>query len=193
LRNVIRQLDIRRAQVLIEVIVAEVNDQTARELGIQWQATDDEFTDRGFIGGTNFPGSSGNGGIFGVARTPGCWPAPAVSTSATSSARRNCRAATPNSCRIGALAKALTRRFQHQRAVDPVDDHPGSPGGAILSVGQEVPFLTGQYESTGTTTSGGGGFSGQQGRRGQPVPDHRAQGSGPQAARSPRISTRATR
>ncbi len=36
LRRVISQLDIRRAQVLVEAIIAEVTEDTARELGVQW-------------------------------------------------------------------------------------------------------------------------------------------------------------
>ncbi|MEM8936316.1 MAG: type II secretion system secretin GspD [Pseudomonadota bacterium] len=36
LRNVVSQLDVRRAQVLIEAIIIEVNDRTARELGLQF-------------------------------------------------------------------------------------------------------------------------------------------------------------
>ena len=66
LKDVVRQLDIRRAQVLIEALVAEVSDNIAREIGIQWQATDNDFGDNGVLGGTNFPGANGTGGIIGA-------------------------------------------------------------------------------------------------------------------------------
>lgn len=36
LQNVIAQLDVRRAQVLVEAIIVEVSDTTARELGVQY-------------------------------------------------------------------------------------------------------------------------------------------------------------
>ena len=36
LKRVISQLDIRRAQVLVEAIIAEVGEDTARDLGVQW-------------------------------------------------------------------------------------------------------------------------------------------------------------
>ena len=36
LKHVISQLDIRRAQVLVEAVIAEVSEDTARELGVQW-------------------------------------------------------------------------------------------------------------------------------------------------------------
>ncbi len=36
LKSVIRQLDVRRAQVLVESVIAEVSTETSRELGVQW-------------------------------------------------------------------------------------------------------------------------------------------------------------
>ena len=39
LRSVINQLDIRRAQVYIEAIIAELSDDKAANLGIQWQSS----------------------------------------------------------------------------------------------------------------------------------------------------------
>ena len=40
LRRVISQLDIRKAQVLVEAVIAEVSDTAARELGVQWLFAD---------------------------------------------------------------------------------------------------------------------------------------------------------
>ncbi len=42
LRSVIQQLDIPRAQVHIEAIIAEVSLDTSKELGVQWLAKDDD-------------------------------------------------------------------------------------------------------------------------------------------------------
>ena len=39
LTNVVRSLDVRREQVLVEAIIVEVSDQTARELGLQYVAS----------------------------------------------------------------------------------------------------------------------------------------------------------
>ncbi len=39
LKNVVGQLDLRRAQVLVEAIIVEISDNTARELGIQYFIT----------------------------------------------------------------------------------------------------------------------------------------------------------
>ncbi len=158
LKDLVRKLDIRRAQVLIEAMIVEVTDDQAKQLGIQWQATDDDFNDRGFIGGTNYPqpgpgivntqvglatpqglaalGGSGGlnlGYILGSVKFPG---------------------SKDSTVQLGALANALstdgggnvlsqpsTMALDHQKA--------------MLSVGQEVPFLTGRYQ-TGASTGGFG-------------------------------------
>ncbi len=53
LESVIRQLDIRRSQVLVDAIIAEVGENKARQLGIQW-AVFDLSGDTAPVGGTNF-------------------------------------------------------------------------------------------------------------------------------------------
>ncbi|WP_462401283.1 type II secretion system secretin GspD [Pseudomonas sp. Marseille-QA0332] len=42
-RNIVEQLDIRRAQVMVEAIIAEVSDTRAEELGVQWLFADERF------------------------------------------------------------------------------------------------------------------------------------------------------
>jgi len=54
LKSVIRQLDIRRAQVLVEGVVAEVGSDTSAEFGIQWRTTNNPNNGKTVIGGTNF-------------------------------------------------------------------------------------------------------------------------------------------
>ncbi|WP_433886287.1 type II secretion system secretin GspD [Pseudomonas vranovensis] len=53
-RNIVEQLDVRRAQVVVEAIIAEVSDSRAEELGVQWLFADEKFG----AGTVNF-GSSG--------------------------------------------------------------------------------------------------------------------------------------
>ncbi|MFZ0256995.1 MAG: type II secretion system secretin GspD [Gammaproteobacteria bacterium] len=57
LMEVVRQLDVRRAQVLVEAVIAEVTREKATELGVQWRATTDP-SERGIFGGTNFSGAN---------------------------------------------------------------------------------------------------------------------------------------
>ena len=70
LRSVIEQLDVRRAQVYVEALIAEVQADRAAEFGIQWQALD-ALGNGGTqgIGGTNFTSNVGTN-ILGVAATP---------------------------------------------------------------------------------------------------------------------------
>ncbi|MCB1569360.1 MAG: hypothetical protein KDI69_11165, partial [Xanthomonadales bacterium] len=69
LSSVVRQLDVRRAQVLVEAVIAEVTDDLADEIGVQWQSTNFDG-ERGYIGGTNYPGAGGVGGIINAMQNP---------------------------------------------------------------------------------------------------------------------------
>ncbi|WP_394208150.1 type II secretion system secretin GspD [Pseudomonas putida] len=42
-RAIVEHLDIRRAQVVVEAIIAEVSDSSAQELGVQWLFADEKF------------------------------------------------------------------------------------------------------------------------------------------------------
>lgn len=53
LQAVIRQLDIRRAQVHVDAVIAEITQGKDAALGIQWRGTN-ELSGNGAIGGTNF-------------------------------------------------------------------------------------------------------------------------------------------
>jgi len=61
LKSVIGQLDIRRAQVMVEAIIAEVSSDRAAELGVQW-LLDGSVSDRP-VGAVNFGGSGTGGGV----------------------------------------------------------------------------------------------------------------------------------
>ena len=58
LQDVIRKLDIRRAQVQVEAVIAEVSSSTAAALGVQWQSTQDT-AGSGVFGGTSFQSPTG--------------------------------------------------------------------------------------------------------------------------------------
>ena len=150
LRSIIDRLDIRRAQVYIEALVVEVSANRAAEFGIQWQALSGIGRSgvQGF-GGTNFgvrgsgnniidaainPGTLGQGlniGILnGVVTIPGlgeilnlAFLARALETDADAN--------------ILATPALLTLDNEEARII----------------VGQNVPFITGQYAQTGSSTS----------------------------------------
>lgn len=152
LEAVIRQLDVRRAQVQVEAIIVEVSDELASELGVQWQSADLSEDGRGVIGGTNFGGTTGTGGIVGGLTNPlsvirgnglnvgylrGSITLPIGGQDVTV-------------FQLGALVKALRGDGRANVLSSPsivTLDHQE----AQIKVVQEVPFLTGQYTNTSTT------------------------------------------
>ncbi len=151
LEAVIRQLDVRRAQVLVEAVIAEVSDDLADELGIQWGLTnyDGGENESGVIGGTIFPGAGGSGSLAGAIQNPinalgpglnlgyinGTFKLPGTDTTLF---------------QVGALVKALRGDGRANVLSNPsivTLDHQE----AEIKVVQEVPFLTGQYTNTSTT------------------------------------------
>lgn len=156
LSSVVRQLDVRRAQVMVEAVIAEVSDELADELGVQWQSTSagrgpDGSIGQGVIGGTNFPGRGGVGGILGVMANP----ANVGSGLSLGYVQGTVRIPGPNGTsidvlQIGALVRALRgdgrANILSRPSVITLDNQ-----AAEFKVAQEVPFLTGSY----TTASGG--------------------------------------
>ena len=138
LADVVRQLDIRRNQVLIEAVIAEVSDQTASELGVQWQVPLGSDTSHAVIGGTNF-GSDGNN-ILGAAINPlgvgNGLNLGYIDGTVTIGDR--------TIFRLGALVTALrgdgTSNILSTPSILTLDNQE-----AEIKVAQEVPFLTGQY------------------------------------------------
>jgi general secretion pathway protein D len=160
LASVVRQLDVRRAQVMVEAVIAEVSDELADELGVQWQATSaDKNSDgslaKGVIGGTNFPGRGGVGGILGAMVNP-LSVGPGLNLGYVGG---TLKIPGPNGTsidvlQIGALIHALRgdgrANILSQPSVITLDNQP-----AEFKVAQEVPFLTGSYAATGATGSTG--------------------------------------
>ena len=156
LRSVIRQLDIRRAQVLIEAVIAEVAEEKAKEFGIQWQsfADDNGQIGRGVFGGTNFTGPNG-GNIIGALADPFGLPGGLnlgwVDGTITVPGPNGRDITILN---IGALVRALNAdtgtNILSTPTIVTMDNQE-----ALIEVGQEVPFIQGEF----TTPVTGGGDS----------------------------------
>jgi general secretion pathway protein D len=128
LKSVIGKLDIRRAQVQIEAIIAELRNDKAVELGIEWQS---KTRDTGTVAGTNLPLTS------------------AVGSSILSYPSTVGSGISLGYFRGGDL-RALVRAF----ASDGDTNILSTPSlvtldneEASIHVGQNVPFVTGQYTS----------------------------------------------
>ena len=156
LRAAIDQLDSRRAQVYVESLIVEVDANKAADFGIQWQGILGNNGDKTIVGvGTNF-GSGVNNILNATA-------AVAQGTTATAAALAGSPA--PNNginigllrkfgglYTLGALATALDNTTGTNILSTPnlvtLDNEE-----AKIVVGQNVPFITGQYTNTGTSTS----------------------------------------
>ncbi len=148
LRAIIDTLDVRRPQVFIEALIVEVTSDLASEFGIQWQDFSG-INNRGtnVIGGTNFggvgtniiassisPGSVGQGLNVGIVK--GTINIPGIGT-ITNLALLARALETDNNANILSTPNLLTLDNEEAQIV----------------VGQQVPFVTGQYAQTGTATT----------------------------------------
>src|SRR3954466_2483358 len=142
LRAVIDQLDMRRAQVFIESLIVEVTSDQAAEFGIQWQGGLGNLqsgSSAGVFGGPNFGAAGQN--IFGIAQNPatagtglnigvarGTITLPGIGTVAN----------------LQFLARALETNNKANILSTPniltLDNEE-----ARITVGQNVPFVTGQF------------------------------------------------
>jgi len=154
IQSVINQLDIRRAQVLVEAIIAEVAVDTARELGIQWQAF--SSGDSGFFGGTNF--QTGGRNILNLSAAAGELGEDGLLLPGRGMNLGYVRGRTSllgvEILEIGALARALATDANTNVLSTPsivtLDNHEAS-----INVGQEVPFLSGSFATQGIATGEG--------------------------------------
>ncbi len=146
LRSVIDQLDVRRAQVYIESLIVEVTADKAAEFGIQWLGlSGDSSSNYRVGGGTTF--STGGDNILNLGTGKG---AVLPGTGLTLGVFRQINGVLG----LGALARALESDANTNILSTPnlitLDNEE-----AKIIVGQNVPFITGQY-----TTQASGGAAG---------------------------------
>ena len=154
LRAVIEKLDVRRAQVYIEALIAEVSTEKASEFGFQWAAGTNV---RGGTAGAvaNFPASGVP--IVGAAAADSAVLAGSLSKAAGLSLAYVGKDITlPNGTTVkglGALARAL-----EEQSIANILSTPNlltlDNAEAKIIVGKNVPFLTGSFSQTGGTTTG---------------------------------------
>ncbi|MBW4048913.1 MAG: type II secretion system secretin GspD [Proteobacteria bacterium] len=157
LRGVIQQLDVRRAQVYVEALIAEVDANKAAQLGIQWQALAGSSGNQNAIyGGSNF----GTGGSNIINLQAGI----SAGGTAAGTAIANGTLAIPNGLNIGVLHNVaglatlgLLANFLQTHDGANILSAPNlmtlDNEDAKIVVGQNVPFITGQYAQTGSTAT----------------------------------------
>ena len=148
IRAVIDRLDSRRAQVYVESLIAEVNESKVAEFGIQWQ-TPLNSTDRGTVGflGTNFRAGSGANLIDLAVRAAtgegNAIPGPGINFGTVS--------------RIAGVSILTSiANFLQGHGAGNVLSTPNlltvDNEEAKIVIGQNVPFVTGQFTNTGGTS-----------------------------------------
>jgi len=148
LRAVIDKLDARRAQVFVESLIAEVSVEKAAEFGIQWQGPLGKAGD-GVIGllGTNF--GSGGKNIINLAT--------GAATGAVAPARGLNFGAVQQT--NGVYVLGFLARFLEDSGSGNVLSTPNlltlDNEEAKIVIGQNVPFVTGQFTNTGNNNSSG--------------------------------------
>lgn len=148
LRGVIEKLDIRRAQVYVEALIAEVTSDKASALGFQWAAG--TATGGSLIGAaTNFT-QAGSGSLSSVINDPTNFGSAAGLSIAILGPETVINGQTVRS--VGGLAHALEEATNANILSTPnlltLDNTE-----AKIIVGQNVPFVTGSYASTGGSTT----------------------------------------
>lgn len=150
LRAVIDQLDQRRAQVFVESLIAEVRADKSAELGIQWQG----LIGRMGLVGTNFSTANAAGGgastnIFDLAGAFYNYKSPTWKPTLAPDTGLNMLL---GSSRLGILANLLQSTGIGNVLSTPtlltLDNEE-----AKIIVGQNVPFVTGSYTNTGSSSN----------------------------------------
>jgi general secretion pathway protein D len=152
LRSVIEKLDVRRPQIFVEALIVEVTADKAAEFGVQWQnLTGISKGGEQIIGGTNFGtnsivGASANITSVGQGLNVG------IVNGTTSIPGAGAGGAALTMINLGMLAKALETDTNANILSAPnlmtLDNEE-----AKIVVGQNVPFITGSYAQTASSTT----------------------------------------
>ena len=148
LRAALEKLDVRRAQVYVEALIVELTADRAAEFGVQWQNLSGLSGDGSQVfGGTNF-GSTGQN-IIGISANPAT-VGPGLNVGVV-----NGHITIPGVgqiLNIGVLVRALQTDANANILSTPMLLTLDNEEAAIV-IGQNVPFVTGQYALTGAATT----------------------------------------
>lgn len=151
IRQVVDMLDRRRAQVFVEALVAEITTDRAAEFGIQWQSMKPgDGGSASAFGGTNFGSKTNGTNILGLALNP-----------ASAAAGLNLIVGKGSITLPGSdtpiLNLSVLARFLESQTNTNILSTPNlimlDNEEAKIVVGQNLPFVTGQYTNTGSGTT----------------------------------------
>ncbi len=146
-RGMIDQLDQRRAQIYIESLIVEVSGDNAADFGFQWQGLLGKSGDAtGLVAGTNF--STGGSNIVSLSAAAATGTATTLGEGLNVGILRNYG----GTYALAAIARALQTQIKTNVVSTPnlitLDNEE-----AKIVVGENVPFVTGQFTNTGTATT----------------------------------------
>jgi general secretion pathway protein D len=144
LQRVVEQLDIRRAQVLVEAIIAEVTLDKTRQLGVQW-LVDGTPGGKGAVGAINFGGDSN---ISNIAATIDSGGVPSIGDGVFIGVGRFESSTVNFAAVLQALSNDADSNILSTPSLVTLDNQQ-----AEIIVGENVPFVTGEYSSTSGTSS----------------------------------------
>lgn len=158
LRAIIDQLDARRAQIFVESLIAEINSDKAAEFGVQWQNALGNRADTNNLSaaGTNY--GSGGKNLLALALS-------GLSTTATTTTAPTVLPATGLNVGLGTLiaGKTVLGVFANFLQTTGEGNILSTPNlltldneEAKIIIGQNVPFVTGQYTNSSSSSSSGG-------------------------------------
>ncbi len=151
LMDIIDRLDIRRLEVQVEAIIVEITGDTNAQLGINW-VIDGSSNNVGAGGFVSPLDSSGNSiaTIAAAVQNPAALTPSAVPNGMTFGVGRFGTSGTNFGAVLNALAGRANTNIISTPSVVTLDNEE-----AQIKVTTEVPFLTGQYASTGSATGTG--------------------------------------
>jgi general secretion pathway protein D len=150
LNQIVDKLDIRRAQVLVEAIIVEVIADKTAELGVTWAVEGDSSNTP--IAVTNFPDLGAGVVQLGAAAGSGgaVDPGSLIGEGITIGVGRISDTGVSFAAILKALQGDADTNIISTPSIVTTDNEEAS-----LNVGQEVPFVTGSYSSSGGSTVGG--------------------------------------
>lgn len=148
LQMVISQLDVRRAQVLVEAVIAEVNSSRAAELGVQWAMFDRAQGTNVPIGLTNFSNGSAGSSLAEIGGAIASKSIPAPAPGITFGLGRFVTGGFSFAALVRALESDGSSNVLSTPTLVMMDNSDGE-----ITVGQNVPFITGSF-ATPTATAG---------------------------------------
>ena len=153
LRAVVEMLDVRRAQIFVEALIAEVTADKAAEFGIQWQDLNGiNKAGANVIGGTNFGGTAGTPGVGNIISAAGNIGTVGQGLNIGIVKGTTTIPGLGTVLNLGMLAKFLENDANANILSTPnlltLDNEE-----AKIIIGQNVPFITGSYAQTGGSAS----------------------------------------